>query len=63
MYPKVGFAQGVAVSEINLADVCFRDNDYTESEALFVKSKDFWKGNGDLSRVFTNLIPNGFGKK
>jgi tetratricopeptide (TPR) repeat protein len=56
MYQKVGFGQGVAVSEFNLADVYFRDKNFTEAEALFVKSKDFWNGNGDLGRIFTNNI-------
>lgn len=56
MYETKGFGQGVAVSEINLAEVYFMDENYTESEALFSKSKDFWKGNGDLSRVFTDNI-------
>ena len=56
MYEKAGFAQGVAVSEINLAEVHLNTQNYKESEALFIKSKAFWKGNGDLSRVFTNNI-------
>ena len=56
MYQKAEFEQGVAVSEFNLAEVYFREKNYTESEALFVKSKNFWKGKGDLGRVFTNNI-------
>jgi tetratricopeptide (TPR) repeat protein len=54
MYENIGFGQGVAVSEINLAEVYFMTQNYMESEALFSKSKAFWKSNGDLGRVFTN---------
>lgn len=56
LYEKTGFRQGIAVSEINLAEVCFMDQNYTESKALFSKSKEFWKENGDLGRVFTDNI-------
>lgn len=56
LYEEAGFAQGVAVSEINLSEVYLRIDNYTESEALFTRSTDFWNGNGDLSRVFTNNL-------
>ena len=56
MYEKIGFEQGVAVSEINLAEVYYMDQKYAESEKFFTKSKDYWKGNGDLGRVFSNNI-------
>jgi hypothetical protein len=56
MYQTVGFDQGVAVSEFNLADVYFRARNYKESESLFLRSTEFWKRNGGSGRVFTNNI-------
>lgn len=56
MYREVGFEKGVAVSEINLADVYFENGYLAESDSLFLKSTKFWKESGDLGRVFTNNI-------
>jgi len=56
LYQSVGFNQGIAVSEINLAEVLLEAKQVTKSEALFVNSTSFWKERGDLSRVFTNNI-------
>lgn len=57
MYQSVGFEQGIAVSEFNLAEVYFLEGNYMESEALFSKSKEFWSGMRDMGRVFiSNLL-------
>ena len=56
MYTELGFDQGVAVSQINLAEALLRQDKWREAEALFLKSKPFWMEQGDQGRVFTNNI-------
>jgi tetratricopeptide (TPR) repeat protein len=56
IYISQGFGQGVAVSEINLADVYFREKEYEESIVYFNKSKKFWMDNDDKSRIYTDNI-------
>jgi tetratricopeptide (TPR) repeat protein len=56
MYQKVGFEQGVAVSEFNLADVNFRNKDYEGSMDHLNNSTDFWKKKKDYTRIYTNNI-------
>ena len=56
MYTDKAFVQGVAVSQINLAEVLLNQNRWREAEALFLKSKPFWMEQKDQGRVFTNNI-------
>jgi len=56
MYQELEFDQGTAVSEINLADVYYRQKDYDNSLRLFHKSTEYWNKTNDLSRVYTNNI-------
>jgi tetratricopeptide (TPR) repeat protein len=57
LYQQLAFGPGVAVSQLNLAEVYLREGHYAASESLFTQSKAFWQTDGDLGRVFTtNLL-------
>jgi len=56
IYSNQEFEQVVAVSQINLAGVYFREKEYDESIKYFSKSKDFWTRINDLGRIYTDNI-------
>lgn len=56
LYQDQGFEQGIAVSEINLANVYLQEQDYESSEKYFRQSKRFWLNTNNRSRVYTDNI-------
>jgi len=56
MYQHQGFEQGIAVSEINLADTYFREKAYDKSIVHFNNSKAFWIQKDNKARVYTDNI-------
>jgi len=56
LYEEVGFEQGIAVSQINLADVYFRADKFHESEKYLKIANAFWESKGDKGRIFANNL-------
>lgn len=56
LYKAANFEQGIAVSEINLADVYLRAGNFKESESLFLRVKEFWTSKEDKGRVYANNL-------
>ncbi len=56
LYTKKNFDQGRVVSEFNLADICFREGNFRESESLWIKSKEFWSSKNNKYRIFTSNL-------
>ncbi len=56
MYKQMGFEQGVAVSEFNMADVHYQSKNYNEGLRLYDKSKDFWVTRKDTGRIYAQNI-------
>ena len=55
-YNGLGFEQGIAVSEINLAKTYFREKEYEKSMRYFESSKQFWLQKNEVNRVYTDNI-------
>lgn len=53
-YSDLNFVQGIAVSKINLARIKLAAGQLSDSESLFLQSKEVWSNIGDLSRIFTD---------
>lgn len=56
LYETLGFDQGIAVSQFNLANVYFEQNNFTESITLFELATNFWKSQNKQDRVFINNL-------
>jgi tetratricopeptide (TPR) repeat protein len=55
-YRILGFPEGLAVAERNLAKVFFLQKEYAKTKALLSKSTHFWRQKGDQGRVFGNNL-------
>lgn len=56
IYNSLDFEEGIAVSEINLADTYFREKDFEKSLLYFNNSKVFWLQKNDKGRIYTDNI-------
>jgi len=56
LYKQKDFKQGVAVSEFNLSQIYYEENNLALSEKYYLSSIAFWESKNDMDRVFTNNL-------
>ena len=56
LYQQIDYPAGVAVSNVNLANIYFQAKQFQASDSLFHIAQSYWKEQGNHQRVFINNL-------